>query len=394
MTRTPAMRECPTCHANVPEVVFCGACGAALDSPASGWRRLLRPRAFAASLSENLMIPQLSSTLFPRLPARATRAYRIVLLALLLCMAVMSALQWNVPAATVSVLGVPTLFLLYVWEDDAFHDDRRRMIVALVLGTIIGWAWWWSSGMFISEKYDVSNAAAQALQDSHAYQGLAITLIGAVLMVLPLPLIRLIPVAETDALDGYSLGAATALAHMTASYVVWWMPQIVAGLINTHTTTAAEMLEDTILFGVIDPFITIALGGLVGLSLWFRPDPAGPQPGRARAGVIICAVIAAVLYAGVWWIDAQEWPQGRELVLNLALTAISLLTLRVGLQIALLNDTPDISTDDPILCVYCEKVVPDMAFCPVCGAAAHASSRTSRRLRRDHPPVPVGGYGA
>lgn len=391
MTTTPAMRECPTCHATVPQVGFCGACGAALGSPVSGWRRLLRPKTFAGAPSENIVIPWMSSTLFPRLPTPATRAYRIALVGLLFCMAVMSALQWNVPAATISVLGVPALFLLYIWEDDAFQDDRRRMIVGLVLGTIIGLAWWWSSGKFISEKYEVSNAAAQALQDSHAYQGLAITLIGAVLMVLPLLLIRMIPVAESDALDGYSLGAATALAHMTASYVVWWMPQIVAGLVNTRTTTAARMLQETILYGVIDPFTTITLGGLVGLSLWFRPDPAGPQPGRARAGVITCAVIAAVLYAGVWWIDAQEWPQGLELVLNLALTALSVLTLRIGLQIALLNDTPDTSSGDPILCVYCEKVVPDMAFCPVCGAAAHASSRTSRRLRRDHPPVPVVG---
>ena len=338
-------------------------------------------------------MPWMSSTLFPRLPNRATRAYRIGLVALLLCMAVMSTLQWNVPVATISVLGVPVLFMLYVWEDDAFDDDRRRMIVALVLGTIIGLAWWWYSGALISDKYGVTNAAAQALQNSLADEGLAVTLIGAVLMVLPLPLIRLIPVREVDSLDGYSLGAATALAHMMASYVVWWMPQIVAGLVNAQTTSGTRMLEDTITYGVIDPFITIALGGLVGLSLWFRPDPAGPRPGRARAAVIICAVIAAVLYSAVWWIDAQEWSRELELGINLVLTVLSLMTQRIGLQIALMNDKPDITNGDPILCVYCEKVVPDMAFCPVCGAAGHAASRTSRSLRRDNPPVPVAGYG-
>lgn len=382
-------RACPTCHAVVPAVVFCGACGAAFDSTATGWGVLLRPKAYAAAPHESALIPRMSSTFFPRLPVRATRVYRIALVALLLCMAVMSVLLWNVPVATISVLGVPLLFMLYAWESDAFRDDRRRMVIAVALGTVIGLAWWWLSGQFISEKYGVTTAAAQTLQNNLAAEGLTITLIGAALMVLPLPLIRLIPAVEFDSLDGYVVGAAAALAHLTASYVIWWMPQIVAGLVTAQTTTATRMLADTITYGVIDPFTTITLSGMVGVSLWFRPDPAGPNPGRARTAVILSAVITAVLYAAVWWTDIQDWARGVELTINLVLTVLSVLTARIGLQIAMLNEKRDVGTGHPMLCVYCEKVVPDMAFCPVCGVAARASSRTSRRLRRDCPPAPV-----
>lgn len=382
-------RECPTCHAIVPAVVFCGSCGTAFDSPATGWRMLLRPREYAAAPDEFTFVPRMSSSLFPRLPRRATAAYRIALVVLLLCMVVMSLLQWNIPVATISVLGVPLLFMVYVWEADAFQDDRRRMIVALVAGTLIGVVWWWLSGEFISRKYGVTNAAAQALQNSLVLEGLAITLIGAVLMVLPLPLIRLIPATESDSLDGYALGAAGALAHMTASYVVWWMPQIVAGLVTAQTTTGTRMLADTITFGVIDPLTTITLGGMVGISLWFRPDPAGAQPGRARAAVILCAVINAVIYALIWGIDAEEWLRGLEVGVNLAFAVFSLLVLRIGVQIALLNEKREPTTREPILCVFCEKIVPDMAFCPACGVASLASSRVSLRERRDAPPVPV-----
>ncbi len=384
-----ATRECRACHSVVPAVVFCGACGAAFDSPDNRLRELLRSNAYAAAPHEAVLVPWMSSTLFPRLPNRATIAYRIALGVLLLCMAVMSILQWNVPVATISVLGVPLLFMLYAWESDAFRDDRRRMIIALVLGTVIGVAWWWLSGDFISKKYGVTNAAAQALQNTLAVEGLAITLLGAALMVLPLPLIRLIPAARFDSLDGYVVGASAALAHMTASYVVWWMPQIVAGLVNVQTTTGIRMLEDTITYGVIDPLTTITLGGMVGVSLWFRPDPAGPQPGRARAALILCAAITAVIYAAVWAIDAEEWPRHLELAINMLLTVLSVLVLRIGLQIALLNEKRNITTGDPMLCVYCEKVVPEMAFCPACGVSDGASSRSSRRVRRDHPPVPV-----
>lgn len=385
----PERTECPTCHSFGPDVAFCGSCGAALDSPAGRWRVLLRPRTYAASPFEPVYVPRMSSSLFPRLPTRATRAYRIALVVLVVCMIVMSALQWNVPVATISVLGVPLLFMLYAWEADAFKDDRRRMIVAVALSTVIGVAWWWFSADFMSHRYGVTTAAAQALQNTLANEGLAITLIGAALMVLPLPLIGLIRVSEFDALDGFVVGATAALAHVTASYVVWWMPQIVAGLINTQTTTAGRMMQDTITYGVVDSFTTIAFGGMVGAALWFRPDPAGPQRSRARAAVILCAVVTAVVYGVVWAVDAREWAPAAELGINLVLTVVALLTLRTGLQIAMLHERRDTGTGDPMLCVYCEKVVPDMAFCPGCGAAAQASSRTSRRLRQDSPPVPV-----
>lgn len=383
-------RECPACHSTTPAVLFCGHCGADLESPASWSHILVRPRAYAAALRESVYVPRMRSTVFPRLAEAAEKPYGIALIGLLICMAVMSALQWNVPAATISVLGVPLLFMLYAWESGAFREDRLGLTLSLVFGAIIGFAWWWGTGVMISHEYGVTTAAAQALQNSLVDQGLIITLIGAVLMVLPLPFIRLLPAADIDSLDGYVIGAAGALAHMTISYVVWWMPQIVAGLINAQVTTAARMVQDTVTYGFIDPLTTITLGGMVGVCLWFRPDPASPQRQYARPALILCAVLTAVIYALVWVVDAEEWDRNLELAINLALTVVSVLVLRIGLQIALLHEKRDpAATGDPMLCVCCEKVVPDMAFCPVCGGSARASSRGSRRLRRDHPPVAV-----
>ncbi|MGV0990626.1 MAG: hypothetical protein ACOYBX_02775 [Mycobacterium sp.] len=383
-------RECPACHSTTPAVLFCGHCGAALDAPAGRWQVLLRPQAYAAALREAVYVPRLRSTLFPRLAEAAEKPYGFALVALLICMAVMSALQWNVPAATVSVLGVPLLFLIYAWESGVFREARLGLNVALVLGVIIGLSWWWFTGVLLSQQQGVTTAAAQALENSLVGIGLAITLIGAVLMILPLPFIRMLPAADVDSLDGYVIGAAGALAHMTASYVVWWMPQIVAGVVNAKVTTGTRMLQDTITYGVVDPLTTIALGGMVGVCLWFRPDPASPQRRRARPALILCAVLTAVLYAVVWIVDAEDWDRNVELVINLGLTALSVLTLRIGLQIALLHEKRDAAaTGDPVLCVCCEHVVPDMAFCPVCGGSARGSSRGSRRLRRSFPPVPV-----
>jgi rRNA maturation endonuclease Nob1 len=58
------------------------------------------------------------------------------------------------------------------------------------------------------------------------------------------------------------------------------------------------------------------------------------------------------------------------------------------LQLALLHEAHDeIESDEPLLCLYCGHVVPDMAFCPACGVATRASSRSSRAMRREIRPV-------
>lgn len=385
--------ECPTCHEMVPDAEFCGDCGADLHAAASEWQRLLRPGFFAASSHERVFIPRLTSTIFPRLPIPARPPYRAGLIALFITIAVMSSLRWNAPLAAISILGGPLLFLLYVVESDGWQDIRRSLVISVVLGTVIGLAWWWTTGNLLSDKYGVSTAAAQALENTLVDEGLAITLIGAVLMVLPLPLIKRFSSPDQDALDGFAIGAAGALAHVAASYVVWWVPQIVVGLINSQTTSAARMLMDAITFGVIDPLTTLTLGGMVGIALWFRPDPGCHHPRRALWAVILCAVTAGLLYAVIWIVDAEEWDHGVELAINLALTVLSLLTLRAGMQIALLHERHDELTGEPILCVQCEKVVPDMVFCPDCGASSVAASQSSERLRRQSRPVPVDSTG-
>ena len=101
--------------------------------------------------------------------------------------------------------------------------------------------------------------------------------------------------------------------------------------------------------------------------------------------------LVAVGYTGLWALDAvglAKWP---ELALNLRWTVAALIAGRICVQLALLHEEPDPSCGGPVLCAHCDRVVPDMAFCPACGVAARASSRQSRRLRRQSPPVRQGG---
>jgi hypothetical protein len=212
----------------------------------------------------------------------------------------------------------------------------------------------------------------------------SVTVGGALILVLPPAVVRLLRLPVDEPLDGYVIGAFGALSYSCASGITWLFPQIFAGLLDAQSSW--RMFADAITYGVIDPLTTAALGGLLGLALWFRPS--GRHSRQARTVVTICTVLMAVLYVGVWVIDALSLPHTVEVAVNLVQAGVALVTLRVAVQTVLLHETPDPANGDAVLCVHCEKVVPDAPFCVSCGAAARASSRSSRRLRRRCPPVP------
>ena len=91
------------------------------------------------------------------------------------------------------------------------------------------------------------------------------------------------------------------------------------------------------------------------------------------------------VYLSLGLIDVAHFPQLLMLVLYLALALVALLVLRIGLHLALLHEAHDeIQSDEPLLCTHCGHVVPDMAFCPACGVATRASSRSSRQVPARH----------
>jgi len=106
-----------------------------------------------------------------------------------------------------------------------------------------------------------------------------------------------------------------------------------------------------------------------------------------RAALLGFTGLVAVIYSALWVIDAARLPKPPQLALHILMALIALLAVRICVQLALLHEEPDPYSGNPVLCVHCDRVVPDMAFCPACGAAARASSRTSRCSRRDSPPV-------
>ena len=379
--------ECPACRATVPAASYCGDCGARLDAPVDDWSTLLRPTVYANAHRETVWMPRVTSAMFPRIAGATRKPYRLGLMLILIAICVLSALSLNVPVGVISVIGWPLLFLIYVRESDGFQDiPRRILITSMLLGIVLGVGAWLTAGKLIAGSYGVSTASSLLLLGGQLDIGFLISAGGALLMLVPAFITRLFSMPVRESLDGFVVGAFGALWYSTAATTTILAPQFAEGLVD-HVNPG-RLFEDSITYGAVSAIVTTASGGAVGLALWFQPDRRPDRnPRRARLALTICALLAIGCYVGVWAVDAWDNYRVVDVALKIALAVVALIVVRSAVQVALLHEAPDPATGDPILCVHCERVVPDMPFCVACGAAGRASSRSSRRLRRAEPPV-------
>ena len=380
--------ECRVCRTDVPAGEFCGLCGCHLTPRRGEGPDWLRIRDYGAAPGENLLQLSLASSLFPHLPPRSRTVFRIGLAVVLVALVAFALLRLPAALVTVAALGFLFLFLLYLRESDAFADiPARTWALTAVLGIGLGVGWVLLTGAAVARSYGIALGAgvagARMMRD-----GIGIPLGGVILMLMPAVIVRLLRPPTREALDGFMIGALGALTFTAAATMTRLAPQFGTGVVSKRPMES--LIVEAGIRGVAVPLTAAAAGGLIGAALWFtRPaSKENQRPGLVRLLLVAFAVAVLVVYLGLGLIDVAHFPQVLMLVLYLALALVALLLLRVGLHLALLHEAHDeIQSDEPLLCPHCGHVVPDMAFCPACGVATRASSRSSRTARREIRPV-------
>lgn len=393
MTVTRA--RCPGCRTAVPDGNFCGLCGSTLTADGGERSQYLRPGTFGAAPRETVLIPYFASAMFPHLPSRSRRPFRLMLLVAAAALAVAVAVRIPAAGITVSALGLPLLFVLYLRASRVDRDiPRASLTMAALLGAALGVCWVLLIGGLMARSYSVSLGVGLALHHLLG-QGVAIPAAGMLLMLVPAVAIRLLRPGSRESLDGFTIGTLGALMFTAAATLTRLAPQFTAGLF-AHARPVQGLIVEVVMGGVTIPVTAAAAGGLFGIMLWFRPG--GGHDRRVRFLLGMLAAVVLLVHTAVGVVDIIGLPEMAMLALHLTATVLAVVLLRVALQLALLHEQHDpIRQDEPLLCIHCETVVPDMAFCPACGAATRASTRTSRRERRgtDLPePVTDAGDGA
>ena len=386
----PGMMECQVCQIDVPAGVYCGLCGVPLaDHQRGDGPHWLRARAFSAAPGQRLLTPSLTSSLFPHLAPRSRKVFLMGLVLLATALTVGTVLRMPAALIAVASLGIPLLFALYLRESGVSRDiPRSTLILTVTLGVVLGVGWVLLTGAAVARAYGVPLGAGIAggriLRD-----GIGVPVGSMLLMLVPALVARLGWRGNRESLDGYAIGALGALTFTAAATLSRLAPQFSTGMINRVRPLDGLLVEAGIR-GIAMPLTAAAVGGLIGTALWFTrpPTKVNKNRGFVRGTLVVIALVVVAVYAGLGLLDVARFPQWLQLAGHLTLTALALLALRIGLHLALLHEAQDeIRTDEPILCVECDHVVPDAPFCAACGAAMHASSRRSRRTRRDDRPI-------
>ena len=379
---------CRVCDVDVPAGEYCGLCGCHLQPRRSEGPDWLRVRDFGAAPNEHLLQLSVASSLFPHLPQRSRTAFRIGLLVLVAALGTFTLLRLPAAVITVAALGLPLLFVLYLRESDAFRDfPVGTLVLTVVLAVALAVGWVLLTGAMFARSYGVGLGAA-IVGARMLRMGVLIPLGGVLLMLLPAGLVRVLRPTTRESLDGFMIGALGALAFTAAATLTRLAPQFGTGVVSKRPMES--LLVEAGIRGVAVPLTAAAAGGLIGAALWFTRPPSKRRqhPGVVRLILVGFAAAVLAVYLGLGLIDIARFPQVLMLVWYLALAMVALFLLRVGLHLALLHEQHDnIHSDEPLLCPHCGHVVPDMAFCPACGVATRASSRSSRQSRRAARPV-------
>ncbi len=388
--------ECRVCQVDVPDGEFCGLCGVHLQERPGDGPEWLRWRNYGAKSDETLFTPSVASSVFPHLPPRSLTAFRVGLVAVPAALILFAVLRMPACLITAAALGLPLLFVLYLREADADADlPVASLILTAVVGIAIGVGWVLMTGHVAARTYNVPLGGGIALSRA-AREGIGIPVGGAILMIVPAVVIRVMRPASREALDGFMIGALGALAFTAAATLTRLAPQLTTGLVNRNRPMSGLLVEAGIR-GVAVPLTALCVGGLIGAALWFTRPPTKQHqhPGVVRFMLALFGVGVLVVYAALGMVDVQTMPQWIQLACHLLIAAVAVMLLRVGIHLSLMHEAHDeVMSDQPVLCHNCGQVVPDMPFCPACGVAMNAASRSSRQSRRDSRPVRSEGGGS
>jgi hypothetical protein len=296
------------------------------DGDGGGGLGRLRWDRYVAAPDEQVLRLSVTSTLFPHLSLRSRNVFRIGLAALFLLLIALGVLRWQAPMIAVSALGLPLVFLLYLYEADIHRDLKLRILVpTALLGIGLGVGWALATGSLVAGFYDVSLANASSRRLAQLV-GIAVPVGGAVLMLAPAVVMRLIRPTRKS-LDGFVIGSLSAISFTAAATLARMAPQFATG-VTAGDRPATVMLAQAGVLGVAIPVMTAAMGGLVGAALWF-----------GRWKLVVYSVLATLILfgaLGLW--EATPALEGVDLGAHVMFAVLALLALRIGLQNLLLRE--------------------------------------------------------
>lgn len=409
---------CPHCGDEVPRAAFCHTCGRPLpaettvggvtgsvpvpprddgasppDATTTATTAAAKPT--APSRQDEPIAPAESTPAkrrFEVLPgleaARLGRYRRVGALGLTVVLAALLAGS-AATALVVALAIVPFLYVRYLADVDVYEEEPWPVLAMTVLwGLVVGAAVsllnsWLVDRFWLAPtplRVGATGFSAEIVPEPGApgvavlfLSGIAVPLLGAVLMVGGPIGLRRWRSFRNEVMDGLTFGAAAGAGFAAAGAVVYWWPFIAEG--RDPGLGVADWTATLLGLIVVRPVLLSTIGALIGAGIWHYAL-------SDRANHLVVPLVAGVGGAVVYAMGSLLLLRTgtRVELLWSAIAAVALgLVLRLVLRSSLAYDRRAMGEGGArIVCPSCKQTTPVGAFCANCGATLGPNPR--RRL--------------
>jgi hypothetical protein len=364
----PPLVSCPHCGSTVPAGEFCGHCGAHLPSGSAR-----RQHAFAAVPSQGVAHLSIVTTLFPHLPHRGGRPFRLALIAAGVVVLLLAALHLYAMATVAAVFALPVLYLMYLYEVEVYESEPWLVVGAtMVIGALLGLAFTNVTARSLSQL-NITGDRDTGL----VLAGFVIPVASQVLMLAGPLFLYMFRGGFREPLDGLTFGAASALGFTLSSSLVAMWP-LISGDSLVGSDAPLDWAVRLTRAGLLVALVNASTTALVAAALWLhRYDRrAGKRP--LQSSVLAALVIAFGVQIALGMIAFALSDTVADLAILAVAAAVLLLFLRSVIHDALLVEGAEHEIGPDAPCPECHRMVPTMAFCPACGAARAAAPKQAR----------------
>jgi RsiW-degrading membrane proteinase PrsW (M82 family) len=355
--------RCEQCGRDVPEGVFCTNCGAHQGTPGLGDPKL-RLAHFAAHPGEHVLQPAIFTTLFPHLGHRKLNEFRWVFFGGILGVFALFFAGLITAALCVSVMLLPILYLLYLYEAQVYKEEPLAVLGLLLVGSVaVGVGVTIGTDQLISGEGQFSFAVTGG---SLAVIGVLIPLIQEVVKPLPALALRIRPKFRTETMDGLVFGVAAGLGFGVGESFVRLSKVLVDLPVRTTPGNWIFPLLTTVVFL---PLLQGTAAGLICAGLW--RFARGHVDVLATLGIVL-ALAGHIAFSLVSQVLVNHgWSQLIILAWEGAVDLVLLVYLRVLLHNALLEESKVMGIEVRY-CSHCHNTVDAEGFCPSCGMSLAA----------------------
>ena len=294
------------------------------------------------------------------------------------------------PLMAVCALGVPLLFVLYLWDVDPYESSFLVPTeIAVIIGAGLGTGWALIAGPYVDRALLPSPGAS--LTDTGALRAaVLVPVVAQLLMCAPLIAVRLVQRGRMESLDGFAAGSTGALGFTLASTITFLVPWLGSGQLLDQSITTS--LSQAVARGLTWPLVSSMATGLIGAA-WCVRLGSGPTSARGRwlTSPFLALGVALLVQVGLGFVFIAGLPETVLIIVNLLAIAITIVLARVVLHHVLLHEAQMARIGPPRVCPQCSHLVPTMPFCANCGVSNRALARRARMSSAlDRPPAAQG----